>query len=44
MPRPVLVALKLRMGDVEGFTDRGAITVRDASGTVLTLAAGEIVG
>jgi len=31
-------------GTVEGFTDRGAISVRDASGTVLTLAAGEIVG
>jgi hypothetical protein len=31
-------------GTVEGYTDRGAISVRDADGIVLTMAAGEIVG
>jgi BirA family biotin operon repressor/biotin-[acetyl-CoA-carboxylase] ligase len=31
-------------GFVEGYTDSGAISVRDAEGVVLTLAAGEIVG
>jgi BirA family biotin operon repressor/biotin-[acetyl-CoA-carboxylase] ligase len=31
-------------GVVEGYTDRGAITVRDREGVVLTLAAGEIIG
>jgi len=31
-------------GIVEGYTDRGAITVRDREGVVLTLVAGEITG
>lgn len=31
-------------GTVEGYTDRGAIIVRDAEGVVLTLVAGEITG
>jgi biotin-(acetyl-CoA carboxylase) ligase len=31
-------------GVVEGYTDRGAIIVRDQEGVVLTLVAGEITG
>ena len=43
---PVVVASGAHRveGVIEGYTDRGAITVRDADGIVLTLSAGEIVG
>jgi len=43
---PVVVATGAHRveGTIEGYTDRGAITVRDADGIVLTLGAGEIIG